>query len=176
MKKTKMISSAVLACVLSFGAMTPVMAQGEINVGTVTSVDRPTATPIPGTSGSSGSQSSEYDSSKETTDAFSQIANSQDVIQSGNTAGFMDENASLADTGNKIVGKTYEIADWIRKFGVAISVVTFVISAIMAAVGSLTRKGGATTAFVGMGVSAIVFTVCFYAPQILLTFMNWLAK
>lgn len=186
MKRAKILTGVLLAGLVAFGSVTPVMAEGEIDVSTIGSVDRPTSgTPAPtGNSGSQGNGNNsgnnsnnggKYDSNQEVTNAFSQMAGSQDVIEGGETAGFMDEGADLEQTGQKIVDKTYEIADWIRKIGVAISVCVFVIAAIWAAVSALSKRATAMPAVVAMGISAVVFTVCYYAPQILLSFMKWLA-
>lgn len=180
MKKAKVLSSVMLAGLIAFGSVTPVTAEGEINVGTVGSVDNPSSNPTGNGSGGSQTNNNDeqktgYDSRKEVTGAFSQMAGSQDVIEGGQTAGFMNEEADLEQTGQKIVDKTYEIADWVRKIGVAITVIVFVVAAIWAAVSALSKRASAIPAIIAMGISAVIFTVCYYAPQILLSFMNWLA-
>ncbi len=173
MRKVKFLS-ALMAAFIMFGTAAPVLAQEQIDVSTVNVVDEPMNNTA-AESANGGTQQG-YDSHKEVTNAFSQMSGSQNVIENGQTAGFMDEGASLEHTGEKIVGKTYEIADWMRKIGVAISVCVFVVAAIWAAVSALSRKAAVGPAVVAMVISAVVFTVCYYAPQILLSFMNWLAK
>lgn len=111
---------------------------------------------------------------------ISQENNSSDPVVDNTitqyTDDIIDQNVTIEDAGNKVLNKLYEVADLLKRIAAPISIITFIIGALLMVVGALGKKDGAKPGLVVCVLSVIMYAICMYSEQIIIAISNWVVS
>lgn len=88
----------------------------------------------------------------------------------------IDPEFGVDEFGNRILRKLYQIADLLKKVAAPVSVIMFVVGAILMVTGALGRKDGAKQGLIVCILSIVTYAICMYSEPIILAVSNWLVS
>lgn len=88
----------------------------------------------------------------------------------------IDPEFGVDEFGTRILKKLYQIADLLKKIAAPVSVIMFIVGAILMVTGALGRKDGARQGIVVCILSIVTYAICMYSEPIILAVSNWLAS
>lgn len=104
------------------------------------------------------------EASNDFSSSLSQMSTDSSDILAGREYEFISDVSSEEMT-DRIVNKSYQIADTIRKIAIPVIIVMFVFSAIMVIVGALSAKKSVIPGVLGLFLCGFAFVAVQYAPQ-----------
>ena len=87
-----------------------------------------------------------------------------------------NEDVTIDVVEDKILTKLYEVAGLLQKIAAPISIITFIIGAIIMVTGALGKKDGARTGIIVCVLSIVMYAVCMYSEPIIVAVANWMAS
>lgn len=136
---------------------TAVMAQeGTINTEEITQIE------------DSGSTATTYSAGTMSEDSFS-VSSLSETMEIGDTV-------TLDDVGNKIISKLWDGANLIQRGAMVISVIFFIVGAIMIGFGAISRRASTLPGIMTCLASIACFTLAIYAPQIISAVSQFLVE
>lgn len=86
----------------------------------------------------------------------------------------IDPNVTVDEVGNKVIGKLYEVADFLKRVAAPVSIIMFVIGALLMVFGAVGKKDGVKQGVIVCLISIIMYAICMYADQIIVALSNWM--
>ena len=115
--------------------------------------------------------------SNTTTPTTTSTNSTNSILAPTGTEDLIDPNVTIDDLGNKVLNKLYQIANLLKQIAAPVSIITFVIGAIMAVIGAFGgRKDGPRGGILVCVLSIIMYAVCMYAEPIILAVSKWLVS
>lgn len=90
------------------------------------------------------------------------------------TPDVIDPDMTVDVVGNRILKKLYQIADLLKKIAAPISIIMFIVGAILMVTGALGKRDGAKQGIIVCLLSVVTYAVCMYSEPIVLALSNWL--
>ena len=106
------------------------------------------------------------------------ISSNRDFNAAGDAVMNDVENGTVTinDLGNKVLNKLYEIAGLLKQIAAPISIITFVIGAIMMVLGALGKRDGMKGGIIVCVLSVIMYAICMYSEEIIVAVSNWMVS
>lgn len=108
-----------------------------------------------------------------------QLDDSKTLAEQGEAINSLVENemkdVDSEEIEEKISEKGSDVISWMQRAGVAICIGLFIVFALAAIIGGLSKKGIGPGLF-GMVCTMVVCVAIIYGPEIMLWFKSWLAK
>lgn len=97
--------------------------------------------------------------------------NPADIPYTGN---LIEEGVTVDDLGNKIIDKMVDVVDLLKKIAAPLSVIMFIVGAILMVLGAFGKRDGISKGIVVCLLSIVMYSLCMYAGPIISAVNNWL--
>lgn len=88
----------------------------------------------------------------------------------------VDTDVTLDSFGEKVINKIWEGANILQRIGYGISVIGFILGSFLIIFGALSKRMSIGVGIIACISSAVAFTLCMYAPQIIQAVSTWLVS